>query len=100
MELAKAEFHSFVREQRQVEKSGKRSRVPFNIVFAFCNQPGFRSRRNLHKVSIMCFEVISIFSWSNLCAALDLSVNSTNGDGSFRVASRLYCVAEWGCNRQ
>ena len=47
------EFHSFVREQRQVETSGNRSRVPINSVFAFCNQPGFRSRRNLHKVSII-----------------------------------------------
>ena len=81
MEPAKAEFHSFVREQRQVETSGNRSRVPINSVFAFCNQPGFRSRRNLHKVSNMCFEVISIFSCSNTCAALDLSVDSISGEG-------------------
>ena len=98
MEPAKAEFHSFVREQRQAETRGNRSRVPINSVFAFCIQPGFRSRRNLHKVSIMCFEVISIFSLSNTCAALDLSVDSISGEGSFRVASRLYYVAEWGCN--
>ena len=53
IETAKAEFHSFVREQRQVEISSNRSRVPTKSVFAFCNQPGFRSWRNLHKVSIM-----------------------------------------------
>ena len=53
IEPAKAEFHSFVREQRQVETSGNRSRVPISRVFAFCNQPGFRSRRNSHKVSII-----------------------------------------------
>ena len=54
-EPAKAEFHSFVREQRQVEVSGSRSHVPINGVFAFCNQPGFRSRRILHKVcTILC----------------------------------------------
>ena len=53
IEPAKAEFHSFVCEQRQVETSGNRSRVPISSVFAFCNQPGFRSRRNLRKVSIM-----------------------------------------------
>ena len=53
IEPAKAEFHSFVREQRQVEASGNRSRVPISSVFAFCNQPGFRSRRHLHIVSIM-----------------------------------------------
>ena len=39
-EPAKAEFHSFVREQRQVEASGNRSRVPISSIFAFCNQPG------------------------------------------------------------
>ena len=50
VEPAKAEFHSFVREQRQVETSSHRSRAPINSVFAFCNQPSFRSRRNLHKV--------------------------------------------------
>ena len=38
-------------------------------------------------------------SWCNTCAALDLSVDSISGEGSFGVASRLYCVAEWGCNR-
>ena len=36
-----------------------------------------------------------MFSWSNTCAAVDLSVDSISGEGSFRVASRLYCVAEW-----
>ena len=54
-EPAKADFHSFVREERQVESSGNRSRVPINSVFAFCNQPGFRSRRSLHEVSNMVF---------------------------------------------
>ena len=52
VEPAKAEFHSFVREQRQVETSSHRSRAPINSVFAFCNQPSFRSRRNLHKVGV------------------------------------------------
>ena len=47
---AKVEFHSFVREQRQVETSSHRSRAPINSVFAICIQPSFRSRRNLHKV--------------------------------------------------
>ena len=50
---ANAEFHSFVREQRPVESSRNRSRVPIKSVFAFSNQPGFRFRRILHKVSIM-----------------------------------------------
>ena len=53
VEPAKAEFHSFVREQRQVETSSNRSRAPINSGFAFCNQPSFQSRRNLHKVNII-----------------------------------------------
>ena len=53
IEPAKAEFHSFVREQRHVELSDNKSRVPINSVFAICSQPGFRSRGILHKVSIM-----------------------------------------------
>ena len=57
VEPAKAEFHSFVREQRQVETRGNRSRAPINSVFAFCNQRSFRSRRNLHKVSIIVLQI-------------------------------------------
>ena len=57
VEPAKAEFYSFVREQRQVEMSSHRSRAPINSVFAFCSQPSFRSRRNLHKVGISCPKV-------------------------------------------
>ena len=99
VEPAKDEFHSVVREQRHVETSGNRSRAPINSVFAFCSPPGFRSRQNLHKVSFIVLQIISMFSWSNTCAALDLSVDSISGEGSFGGASRLYCIAEWGCNR-
>ena len=53
IEPAKAEFDSFVREQRLVETRGNRSRVPISSVFAFCSQPGFRPRRHLHKVSVV-----------------------------------------------
>ena len=56
VEPAKAEFHSSVREQLQVETSSNRSRVPINSVFAFCNQPSFRPRRNLHKASIIVLQ--------------------------------------------
>ena len=56
VEPATAELHSFIGEQRQVETSGNRSRAPINSVFAFCNQLSFRSRRNLHKVSIIVLQ--------------------------------------------
>ena len=58
VEPAKAEFHSFVCEQRQVEISSHRSRAPKDRVFAFCNQPSFRSWRNPHKVGILYFKVV------------------------------------------
>ena len=61
VEPAKAEFHSFVREQRQVESSSHRSRAPIHSVFAFCNQPSFRSRQNLRKVGILCSKVFANF---------------------------------------
>ena len=58
---ALAESHSFHREQRPVESSGNRSRVPTSSVFAFCNETAFRSRRSLHKVSFMVFQINSMF---------------------------------------
>ena len=53
IEPAKAEFHPFVHEQRQEDTSGNRSRAPISSVFAISKQPGFRSRRNFYKVSIL-----------------------------------------------
>ena len=61
VEPAKAEFHSFVREQRQVESSSHGSRAPIHSVFAFCNQPSFRSRQNLRKIGILCSKVSESF---------------------------------------
>ena len=65
IEPAKTELHSFVREQRPLEVSGNMSPEPINTVFGFCNQPGFRSRQKKHKVSIMGFKVVSMFSRFN-----------------------------------
>ena len=46
----KAEFHTFLSEQRQVEKSGS-LRAPIIDVFSFCGgQTGFCFRRNLYPV--------------------------------------------------
>ena len=56
IEPAKVEFYLFVREEWHVEVSGSRSRVQINSVFAFCNQPGFRSRWNLYKISVMVLQ--------------------------------------------
>ena len=51
VEAAKAEIYSFVREQRQLEKSASTTHAPTKDVLSFCcGQPGFHSRRNLYKV--------------------------------------------------
>ena len=68
VEPAKTEFHSFVREQRQVKVSGSRYRVSKDRVFVLCNQPGLRSRRILHRCSIMFFLVILVFWCFFTCA--------------------------------
>ena len=52
VEAAKVEFHSFVREQRQIEQRGNLS-VRITDVFSFCcGQPGVRSCHHLNRVSI------------------------------------------------
>ena len=58
VEPANADFYSFVREQRQVEVSSSRSRVPLNSLFAFCNEPGFCSPWNFNEINIMSFLVL------------------------------------------
>ena len=96
IEHAKPEFYSFVREQRQVEVSGKKSRGPFKSVSTFCSQPGLRSRQNLHKISIMVSRCSHDLTHMMLS---DLSFDSISGEGSLRVAYRLYCVSRRGYNR-
>ena len=91
IEPAKAEFHSSVREQRQAEASGSRSRLLINSVFEFRNQPGFCSGRKLHKVSIFdALKSTRCFNDFTHVLLSDLSDDSISGEGSLRVASRLY----------
>ena len=46
---------SSVNSDKWMEEKGCRSRVPINSFFGFCNRPGFHSRWNFHKFSIMVF---------------------------------------------
>ena len=51
-EACKAEFQSFVREQRQLERHSTKKRPDVgNILAYFAQQTGFRSRRHLFRVS-------------------------------------------------
>ena len=52
VEACKAEFQSFVREQRQLERHSTRKRPDVgNILVYFAQQTGFQSRRHLFRVS-------------------------------------------------
>ena len=54
VEACRAEYQSFVQEQRQLERSSTRSRPDVSYVLSFCSgQAGFRARRHLYKVCIV-----------------------------------------------
>ena len=54
VEACRAEYQSFVQEQRQLERSSTRSRPDVGDVLSFYSaQAGFRSRRHLYTVCIV-----------------------------------------------
>ena len=54
VEACRAEYQSFVQEQRQLERSSTRSRPDVGDVLSFCSaQAGFRARRHLYKLCIV-----------------------------------------------
>ena len=54
VEACRAEYQSFVQEQRQLERSSTRSRPDVGDVLSFCSAPaGFRARRHLYKECIV-----------------------------------------------
>ena len=58
VEACRAEYQSFVQEQRQLERSSTRSRPDVGDVLSFCSgQAGFRARRHLYKVCIIARRV-------------------------------------------
>ena len=54
VEACKAEYQSFLQEQRQLERSSTRSRPDVCDVMSFCSaQAGFRDRQHLYKVCMI-----------------------------------------------
>ena len=54
IQACRAEYQSFVQEQRQLERSSTRSRPDVGDVLSFCSaQAAFRARRHLYKVCIV-----------------------------------------------
>ena len=63
VEACKAEFQSFVRDQRQLECHASRKHSDISIVFSFLtHQSGFRSRRHLYRVS-----PLGLANWFRCC---------------------------------
>ena len=72
MEACKSEYQSFMREQRQLERSSTRSRPDVGNVQTFCSsQAGVRVRRHLYKVCIVCsnggFNIAATSSFFMFC---------------------------------
>ena len=58
VEASKAEFQSFVNDQRQLESHAGRKRSDISSVFSYLShQSGFRSRRHLYRVSLVGLRV-------------------------------------------
>ena len=61
VEACKAEFKSFVKDQRQLECHGSRRHSDISNVLGYLiHQSGFRSRRHLYRVSLVGFQVGSV----------------------------------------
>ena len=61
VEACRAEYQSFVQEQRQLERSSTRSRPDVGDVLSFCSgQAGFRARRHLYKVCIVASQACGL----------------------------------------
>ena len=61
IEACKAEFQSFVNDQRQLECHGSRRHSDIsNVVRCLTQQSGFGSRRHLYQVNLVCFQVGSL----------------------------------------
>ena len=60
VEACRSEYQSFVREQRQLERSSMRSRPDVGDGLSFCSgQAGFRARRHLYNVCFVAKQVVS-----------------------------------------
>ena len=61
VEACKAEFQSFVNDQRQLESHASRKHSDISNVLSYLtHQSGFRSRRHLYRVSLVGFQVGSV----------------------------------------
>ena len=68
VEPCKAEFQSFVNDQRQLECHASRKHSDISNVLSYLtHQSGFRSRRHLYRVILVGFQVGSVAVVKNCC---------------------------------
>ena len=73
VEACRAEYQSFVQEQRQLERSSTRSRPDVSDALSFCSaQAGFPARRHLYKVCIMSNQACCVDPYELTCSSYEL----------------------------
>ena len=75
VEACRAEYQSFVQEQRQLERSSTRSRPEVGDVLSFCSaQAGFRARRHLYKICIFPNQACCFDPYELSCSSYELQL--------------------------
>ena len=81
VEACRAEYQSYVQEQRQLERSSTRSRPDVGDVLSFCSaQADFRARGHLYKVCIVANQACSFKPFVLFHPSMRLSVSSVPVD--------------------
>ena len=101
MEACKSAYHSFVQEQRQLERTSTRSRPDVGNVLTFCSsQAGFRVRSHLYKVCMGLHNAgfnLAAFLFHS-CVVSGLSINSSCPTWTIAFWREVYCGAGSGCH--
>ena len=81
VEACRAEYQSFVQEQRQLERLSTRSRPDVGDFLSFCSaQAGFRARRHLYKVCIVTNQACGFIPFELFHRSMRLCVSGVSVD--------------------
>ena len=99
MEACKSEYHSFVQEQRLLERISTRGRPDVGNVLTFCSsQAGFRVRSHLYKVCLHFHR--AGFNWAafsvHACVVSGLSIDSSCPAWATCGWREIHCVSGSG----
>ena len=80
VEACRAEYQFFVQEQRQLERSSKRSRPDVGDVMFCFGQAGFRARRHLYKICIVANQACGFHPFETSHPSMRLCVSGVPVD--------------------